>query len=202
MSLVAALGTFAGDFAQHSLVFLHFVALMSPLRHHPLILLPQQSSLVFLFRVSSWWNPCLCSSYVHLSTLVFQTTQLSFSRRVSSEFRLSSSSIVSQRKTVLESCVPHQHSSPLEPEGKKAGAVTAGRPCTLSSCHSRLRVRRRCLVGEKTFVSSRLFWSLDEVWILASVSWVGPQTFRRWFHVPLITFHPVLDDCTMVVRPS
>jgi hypothetical protein len=48
MSLAAVLGTFAGDFTQHSLVLLHFVALMSPLRHHPFILLPQQSSLVFL----------------------------------------------------------------------------------------------------------------------------------------------------------
>jgi hypothetical protein len=86
-----------------------------------------------------------------LSSFVFQTTQLSFSRRVSSELSLSSSPIVSQRKTVLESCVPHQHSSPLEAEGKKTGASTAGRPCTLSSCHSRLRVRRRCLVGEKSF---------------------------------------------------
>jgi hypothetical protein len=57
---------------------------------------------------------------------------------------------------VLESCVPHQHSSPLEAEGKKTGVATAGRPCTLSSCHSRLRVRRRCLVGENTFASSRL----------------------------------------------
>jgi hypothetical protein len=69
---------------------------------------------------------------------------------------LSSSSIVSQRKTVFKSCVPHQHSFPLEAEGKKAGAATAGRPCTLSICHSRLRAKRRCLVGEKTLASSRL----------------------------------------------
>ncbi len=56
MSFPAALGTFAGDFTQHSLVFLHFVTLMSPLHHHPLILLPQHSSLVFLFRVNNWWK--------------------------------------------------------------------------------------------------------------------------------------------------
>ena len=64
MSLTDSLGTFAGDLTQHSLVLLHFVALMSPLRHHPLILLPQQSSLVSLFRVSNWWkstprSPCV-----------------------------------------------------------------------------------------------------------------------------------------------
>jgi hypothetical protein len=34
------------------------------------------------------------------------------------------------------------------------------------------------------------------------VSGIGPQTFRRWFHVPLMIVHPVLDECTMVVRPS
>jgi hypothetical protein len=91
-----------------------------------------------------------------LSSFVFQTTQASFSRRVSSELCLSSSPIVSQRNTVFESGVPHQHSFPLEAEGKKAGAATAGRPCTLSIRHSRLSVRRRCLVGEKTFASSKL----------------------------------------------
>ncbi len=37
MSLAAVLGAVAGDFTQHSLVLLHFVALMSPLRHHPFI---------------------------------------------------------------------------------------------------------------------------------------------------------------------
>ena len=156
MSLVVVLGTFAGDFTQYSLVFLHFVDLMSPLRHHPLILLPQQSSLVFLFEVSSWWKTSLRSSCVHLSSFVFQTTQLSFSRSASSEPCLSSLSIVSHRNTVFESCVPHQHSSPLETEGKKAGAATAGRSCTLSIFHNRLMARRRCLVGEKTFASSRL----------------------------------------------
>ena len=31
---------------------------------------------------------------------------------------------------------------------------------------------------------------------------MGPQTFRRWFHVPLMMVHPVLDECAMVVRPS
>ena len=124
MSLAASLGTLAGDFTQHSLFFLHFVALMSPLRHHPLILLLQLASLVSLFRASIWWKPALYSSCVHLSSFVFQTTQLSFSRRVSSELCLSSSPIVSQRKTVFESGVPHQHSSPLEAEGKKAGAAT------------------------------------------------------------------------------
>ncbi len=56
----------------------------------------------------------------------------------------------------VKSCVPHQHSSPLEVEGKKAGASTTGRSCTLSIYHSHLMVRRRCLVGEKTFTSSRL----------------------------------------------
>ena len=156
MSFVASLGTFPGDFTQHSLVFLDFVVLMSPLRHHPLILFPQQSSLVLSFRDSSWWKSALHSSCVHLSSFVFQTTQLSFSRRVSSELCLSSSSIVSQRKTVFKSCVPHQHSFPLEAEGKKAGAATVGRSCTLSICHTRLRAKRRCLVGEKTLASSRL----------------------------------------------
>ena len=202
MSFAASLGTFAGDFTQHSLIFLHFVALMSPLRHHPLILSPQQSSLVFLFRDSSWWKPALCSSWVHLLSLVFHITQLSFSRRASSESCLSSLSIVSHRKTVFKSCVPHQHSFPLESEGKKADAVTAGRTYTLSIYHSRWMTRRRCLVGEKTFASSRLSWVLHEAWIFASVFGVGPQTFRRWFHVPLIIVHPVLDDCVMVVRPS
>jgi hypothetical protein len=165
MSFTASLGTFAGDFTQHSLVFLHFVALMSPLRHHPLILLPHQSALVFLFRDSTWWKPVRYSFCVHLVSFVL-------------------------------------HSSPLEAEGKKAGATTAGRPCTLSTCHSRLMSRRRCLVGEKTFASSRLSWVLYEAWIFASVSGEGPQTFRRWFHVPLMIVHPVLDDCVMVVRPS
>jgi len=45
--------------------------------------------------------------------------------------------------------------------------------------------------GRETFVSSRL-------WIFASVSGVGPQTFRRWFHVPFMIVHPVLDECVMV----
>ena len=52
MSFADSLGAFTRDFTQHSLVFLHFVALMSPLRHKPLILLTQQSALVFLFRDS------------------------------------------------------------------------------------------------------------------------------------------------------
>ncbi len=103
---------------------------------------------------------------------------------------------------MFRSCVPHQHSSPLEAEGKKAVAATAGRPCTLSICHSRSMTKRRCLVGEKTFDSSRLSLAAHETWILASVSGVGPQTFRRWFHVPLMIVHPVLDECAMVVRPS
>ena len=59
MSFAVSLGTFAGDFTQHSLNFLHFVALMSPLRHHPLILLPQQSSLVFLLRVFYAVEACI-----------------------------------------------------------------------------------------------------------------------------------------------
>jgi hypothetical protein len=57
-------------------------------------------------------------------------------------------------------------------------------------------------VGEKTFASSRLSWVLQEARIFASVSGVGPQTFRRWFHVPLLIVHPVLDECAMVVRAS
>ncbi len=87
----------AGDFTQYSLVFLHFVDLMSPLRHHPLILLPQQSALVFLFRDSNWWKSTRCSSCVHLVSFVFHITILSFSRRSSSESCLSSLSIVSHR---------------------------------------------------------------------------------------------------------
>ena len=51
MAFGASLGTFAGDFTQYSLVFLHFVVLISPLHHHPLILLPQLPALVFLSRV-------------------------------------------------------------------------------------------------------------------------------------------------------
>jgi len=162
MTFCAPLGAFTGDFTQHSLIFLHFVALMSPLRHNPLILLPQLPAVVFLSRDNSWWKTASCSSCVHLLSFVFHTTQLSLQRRVSSESCLSLSSMVSHKYTMLRSRVPQQDSSPLETEGKKAGAATAGRTCTLSSCHIRLMPRRRCLVGVKTFASSRLSWDLQE----------------------------------------
>jgi hypothetical protein len=79
MSFCAPLGAFAGDFTQHSTIFLHFVSLMSPLRHHPLILCPQLPTVVFLFssRERSWSNPSYCSSCVHLLSFVFHIIQSS-----------------------------------------------------------------------------------------------------------------------------
>ena len=52
---LAAVGTSSAVFTQHSNNFLCFVALMSPLRHHPLILKPQQSDCFFLCMSRSWW---------------------------------------------------------------------------------------------------------------------------------------------------
>jgi hypothetical protein len=176
--------------------------LMSPLRHHPMILLHQLPAVVFLSRANSWWKPVWRRSCVHLLSFVFHTTHLSLPRRVSSESCLSWSSMVSHRYTVLEFPVPHQHSSSLEGEGKKTGDTTAGGSWTLWSFHICFMTRRRCLVGVNTFTSSRLSWVLHEVWILARVSGVDPQTFRRWFHVPLMMVHPILAECVMVVSPS
>ena len=51
---LAAVGTSAVVFTQHSNDFLGFVALMSPLRHDPLILKPQQSDHLFLCISRSW----------------------------------------------------------------------------------------------------------------------------------------------------
>ncbi len=53
-----------------------------------------------------------------------------------------------------------------------------------------------------TFTSSRLSWVLHESWILDNVSGVRAQTFRSWFHVPLMMVHPILAQCVMVVSPS
>ena len=66
-------------------------------------------------------------------SLVFQTTQCSVSHRALMELCLSWSSMESHSYTVFGAHVPHQHSSFLEAEGKKAG--TAGSPCTLSNPH-------------------------------------------------------------------
>jgi hypothetical protein len=53
-------------------IFFHSVTLMSPFRHHPLILCPQLLVVVSLSRESRWWNPSLFSECVHMSSLVFQ----------------------------------------------------------------------------------------------------------------------------------
>jgi hypothetical protein len=57
-------------------------------------------------------------------------------------------------------------------------------------------------MGVKGFSSSKLSWNFHEVWILVIVSEVGPQTFRRWFQVPLMMVHPILVECDSVVRSS
>ncbi len=121
-----------------------------------------------------------------------------------------------------ESCVPHQHSFPLEAEGKKAGAATAGKPCTLSSCHSLLRVRRRCLVGEKTFaskVSSKIDLGLLGGWTSAAPSQQRPTASqsltsgifdlssqrrrgRRRLGMRLLTGWNSPEECPLILRRS
>ena len=128
MAVCVAFGAFAWDFTQHSTIFLHFVTLMSPLLHHPLILWLHLLVFVSLSRASIWTKAVFRSSRVQSLSFVFHTTQLSCVWRVSIESRLSWSSMESHKYTVLESCVPHQHSLPLEADGKKTGAATAGSP--------------------------------------------------------------------------
>jgi hypothetical protein len=69
--LLDSFGASAADFTEHSNDFLGFVALMSPLRHHPLILKPQQSDCLFLCISRSWWYPACRKSGVHLLSFVF-----------------------------------------------------------------------------------------------------------------------------------
>jgi hypothetical protein len=68
---LASVGMSAAVFTQHSNYFLGFVALMSPLRHHPFILKPQQSDCLFLCISKSWWYPACRKSGVHLLSFVF-----------------------------------------------------------------------------------------------------------------------------------
>ena len=88
-----------------------------------------------LSREGSWWNPSFVRVWVQIqsSSLVFQTTQCSVSRRVSIELCLSWSSMESHDYIVFGARVPHQYSWSLETEGKKTGVNTAGSPFTLSS---------------------------------------------------------------------
>ena len=88
-----------------------------------------------LSREGSWWNPSFVRVWVHIqsSSLVFQTTQCSVSRRVSIELCLPWSSMESHDYIVFGARVPHQYSWSLETEGKKTGVDTDGSPCTLSS---------------------------------------------------------------------
>ncbi len=47
MTFCVPFGDHVWDFTQYSLIFLHFVVVMSPLRHHPLILSPNLPVVVF-----------------------------------------------------------------------------------------------------------------------------------------------------------
>ena len=77
----ASFGTFAGNFTQHSNIFLYFVTLMSLFHHHPFILCPQLFVLVSLSRERRW-KSSFFSVCVQISFLVFQITQFSVSLRM------------------------------------------------------------------------------------------------------------------------
>ena len=107
------------------------------------------------------------------------------------------------------SCVPHHASLPLDADGKKVGAATAGRPCTLSVFHIRLIVWRICLVGVKMFAYSKCDWLLHDSCILSNVSMFMPHSARRVFHMPLLIVHPICGwasvvspSCVMTENPS
>jgi hypothetical protein len=57
MSFCDPSGTLVLSFTQHSKIFFGLLTLMSPVRHHPLILDPQHSSWVSLLMWRSWWKP-------------------------------------------------------------------------------------------------------------------------------------------------
>ena len=158
----ASLGASAGDFTQHSKVAFCFVTLMSPLRHHPLILKPLMFSSSSRLKDRSWWKPSLFKVCVQVLSLVFHTTQFSVSCRVVNEVCLSRSSMESHAYIVLGSSVPHQHSSFLDADGKKTGVSTAGSPCIRSRSQICRSARRMCLEGVSLIDSSRYSWTLQE----------------------------------------
>ena len=143
------------DFTQHSKVSFCFVTLMSPLRHHPLILKPLMFSFSSWLKDRSWWKPPFFEVCVQVLSLVFHTTQFSVSCRVVNEVCLSRSSMESHAYIVLGSSVPHQHSSFLDADGKKTDATTAGSPCIRSRSQICRRARRTCLVGVGLLDSSK-----------------------------------------------
>jgi hypothetical protein len=95
--LLVSFGASAADFTQYSNDFFGFVALMSPLRQHPLILKPQQSDCLFLCISRSWWYPACCKSGVHLFSFVFHIVHSVDSLSTDIVFCLSWSSMESHK---------------------------------------------------------------------------------------------------------
>ena len=137
MASCAPDGTFVLSFTQHSKIFFGFLTQMSPVRHHPLILMVVTHSTIVFFV-----SPSSCSSEEsHTYSVCPESSSLCLSRGV---FILVASPAL----------FSHQVSLFLEVVGKKVGAAIAGSPCILSTCQIRLIVWGICLVGVKVWAVS------------------------------------------------